>query len=1604
MLNPVAALLFPEALKYKGLRAELGKTHGLNDKDFDWLAHVTLVTQALRSQQSPPMLAQSVQIKAGTLPALTLAGVFILSATPDDCGAILYTPFGGIKKYDSLPALQTALRNHLESTDEDDDMFAFLALAQRRQVTAHSRLTLSYETIEGDIFAHQGAAIQAAQQLNAEAMLDELKQLPSLASLLEKILDGRLSPHFPNIEQTLSRVSFYSVVQADGSAPETGKHWHDSMSLSEAVLRLYHRGWPVNRLHEFSNPGHDPASGDQATWEAALKEVAGKLVMWLFREMERYWDGPSADGSPRRVFFAKALTEQARADLMIKRESEILTASQFATLHQMISPASLPGGRPILENVRLWEYEPNYVELAGSLMISHANAFLYTPSMGLQVLQDYNDLKDTVHSKFLAPGHEDELFGLLSLEERKRFIGFGNPHVSGESLAGETFAVLFEAIITKQRKNIEFALQVFSLSDGTVDIHALFDKALDIRSMIHERLLELNTGERWSTRPALPGVQQASEVLAEKTRERVRTLANREALLAGAFRVQPSAVVTEQRRYLENLQPLLAAGWVEGITGEAQLRVLSGSLRADIKAIVDTVFTTEHANRDNRGSLNGFRPDAWSLTLDSASGQTQLPLAHCVMLTERGGLDAAHSGHVVLWTPATGLEVFTDIVDARRVLNQRLKDSVGRLALVENLAPKDRQFHQDYTLGALQLIKGDVPRHSMQSAIEYFLARCDQARQRLHGDSRLASVLTTLKKTVIDTNLLRTLQLGKAIDQQQSLPAWLGMASPQDQQRHLELLEQWRHSVTDHKDYLSDLPDLANYVDRRLKTLLDQRFPGNRLEPKQIRITPNLALAGPPRPLSEFALNHINVAQGTGFKVASTTTQALPQGFDQNAVRRLLLSLDISTTYGQQVAKALAPGSDNAEVRQQRFLRQLPWQLLQHAHGLKLQQRLSAKAFDYLCQVFDMPDGVARATVEGAHALVAPLSLAKTAGVTAVEVPGLYVIGPGNGDQGPLVLYSLYADEVFHEFEEPQGLIAALNKPGALQDLLLRRLPTEQQAVFQRLLQSSVGETSEMVHVGIPVQGNLLARLFTDNLALLQRFLGCQSLPAAQDDWEAAKNLFSKGIHLLSRLLPGKLSYVTFLWQAYKDFKDSAEALQDHHWKQALQAFIGGAVQMLSLSRESLLDAEDVPARVEAPAVEDATSPSAAQAPTWHHMRTTSPLRTELQSFETHAVALADLKHNRRTGVYEDSISGHSYATVGGKVYGVEQPGAVWQLVKGATPGPSLRMHGTHLVIAADRHTAHFGKVVSRLYEPYRLERERRAVLNIEAVGMKDIQAQHPRKAQAIQQAVDLARFYAFNSLHNLALLKNNAPSLRLEAFFRDFFGVQQVDTRLLKKIHNAIVPICNALVDPDDDLMNTDRFVVGSNTTYSSIIAFVLNNDQRKRVHFTEHFFNPALDRYNAVMTQPFDVDAHAQAATLIHELAHQFCKAEDIASLESRRPFADLISTVTLLGLSMRHDLQSFQRRALSLATPRDELFSHWSRTRNTYVNLDQVPGGKDLSKIILDLTSSPTLDEARTAFLDQGSSDIRIDVILRNADSIAHLICEMGRQLDPPPAITP
>lgn len=1591
-------LLLPQALKSSGDWTELGKTYGLTRKDFEWFSHLKLASHALRNKQNPPMHAEKILVTAGKL-SLPLAGCFVLSATPDDKGEILYTPYAGIKKFDSRASLKEHVTNQLENIKEDDDLLLLMSLSARKTLAAAADIEVTFKTIDGDVFEDQRTVIETNQHTNAQAMLDELKKLPTLTALLDSVLEELLKEHFPGLDQRQTQVNLYAETAsgADNSNSSTPRRWINSMSLSQAVLWYYrHQRWPTGQSPEFSHPKRVAQTNDQQHWETAFKTAADDLISQLSQQLQNYWNEASTDGATRRAFFSRAIREKARAELLLKREAEIITPEQSRALHPLVDSASGTTSTLTLETVRLWEYQANYVELAGSLMINQdsSNAFLYTPAKGLLVLKDYQELKDTLEHKSTVADHDDELYDLLSLEERTRFIGFHKPQVSGAVVSGSVFETLFEAIIGKQLQNLEYAFQVFRYSDGSVDIQAFFDKALDIRAMIGGHLLTLEVQGRWSTRPALPA-KQSSMVLADTAAGFVKTFRDVESPIRTDFAAQPITTPALQQVYLENMKTRLAHAFSVGVRGEATLRELGGTLRNADWLIVDTVFNPDRADRKSRHAVRGFRADAFSLVLACSGQQDVLPLANCILLTERGGLDAQHSGRAILWTPAVGLEVFTSVASARSHLNQRLLDPRKRLELLENLTPAQRLFHRRYSLDRLQLIEGNVLQHFAQSAIDHFLGRCAYVRTLKLSDTQQNKALKQLTQTVIDCNLHRASSIASAITQQQSLPAWLGIAPVEEQQLHIELLEQYRNNVIDDKDYLHGMQTLEEYGRQTLKTLLTARFPGKSLDPDMIEITPNLALAGPAQTLTEFALNHINIAQGTGFRVASKTLQAVPENLNQAAVKQLLLSMDIRQGFGKVLTDALS-GSD-AGTRKQRFVQQLPWQLLQHAHALKLQKGLSASAFDLINQVLDMPDAVARAAVAGAHAIARPLELIKTVGATAVKALGLYLIGPGAGKTGPHILYSPYhTGSVFTEFANETAVVAAINTPGALQDLILRRLPDSERASFKQLLKSSVGELSEITLGSSAIGGNLLGQLFSDNTQLLSQMLGSQSESTRQPDWEAVKQLFSSGIKLISGLLPGKLAYAQFLWQAYADFKESAEDLQDHHWKRALQAFIAGGAQMVTLGKlsleESTVAAQAVSdkAPVETPVVD----------PQWSQVRPTGVERTALQPFEATTVAMKDLKKDPAEGTYLDSGSKKRYAPIAGKVYQVESPGVVWQVRNDKESGPSLLKTSTsQRVIDPDLHTVHYGKALSTLHNRYATNNSARQVLNIEAQGMEAIRTHFPEKARMIVQAIDISRFYAFNSLHNLAQLRKLLPGTRLDTFLKRFFDVDSVDAALLDKIKQAIVPICNALVDPAENLMNTDRFVVGSNRyDASKTIAFVVEKDAEKKVHFTEHFFDQELDWYKSCLSEPFNVDGHGQAASLIHEFAHLYSEAMDIAYVEARRPFSDLVSPITAFGAAMKQSQIDFQRMALSLESPREELFAHWNSTLRSWISLDSIEGLDHVGKEILKLTKARTMNDARNAFLSRVDSTSRVDVILRNADSIALLICEMGRQLDP------
>ncbi|NGH42958.1 hypothetical protein G5632_35340, partial [Escherichia coli] len=138
---------------------------------------------------------------------------------------------------------------------------------------------------------------------------------------------------------------------------------------------------------------------------------------------------------------------------------------------------------------------------------------------------------------------------------------------------------------------------------------------------------------------------------------------------------------------------------------------------------------------------------------------------------------------------------------------------------------------------------------------------------------------------------------------------------------------------------------------------------------------------------------------------------------------------------------------------------------------------------------------------------------------------------------------------------------------------------------------------------------------------------------------------------------------------------------------------------------------------------------------------------------------------------------------------------------------------------------------------------------------------------------------------------------------------------------------------------------------------AFVIAKDQSKQVFFTERFFDQQLHQYTHLLTEPFDIDGHARAATLIHEFAHLYTHAHDISTAESRRPFSDLIEILTVTGRLARDSLQQIQREALSLATPRHQLFSRWNDFSGMWESFDSTDSDDPIFKAVQKSTGSTT-----------------------------------------------
>ncbi|MBC2383209.1 hypothetical protein HF257_26650 [Pseudomonas sp. WS 5106] len=1699
---------------------------GLTLKDVNWLGTVYIANHSGRQDRDEPMTVERLIVERPGMPSIALAGAFMMSPTPDEKKAVLYTPYGGIEVFEQRDECLSELTQRLKNPTLYIDLIRFLPIGQRNAFTPTSTFTLTTATVEHWVFQDQQKTIMANQAHDLQRMHEALRTLPTLPEWIDAVLEsiGTGTLYFQGLPLNDTRVN--SFMASTDDYPNDLPRWVGSATLAETLLQYYAKSaWPEDRTRTFVNPKHDTRSftpaqrkQDVERWESLVQHGAAVLTKILSFLLEAWWHSPitqdeSHPEQSRMEFFAQVMSDKFRVDLLFKRQSEsnILSSEEARGLLAVFIPdrtARRAWNTTLhIEKVNIYAPYQHYVELAATLLMSDEHAYLYTQSRGLQVLKDVDDLNDTLLSMLKAAGHQDELLNFLSLEERSVYLAMRGVQVSGQPVEGSVFGEMVRGIYDKHISNLEHALTLFRRSEGTVNLTALLDCSLDIRHMLDSRLLELDTQGRWSLHPVNSGNGRPSTVSAERAKLHLQALTvdedsllklrakhptlrslatkalneemkkryleldasnvyintypseaqDREERLpqssvnmvehfiqylanaagdvgstprigfyaardAGAAlswnginsrvfnavikQVAASFVERDVRmlpkRFLKNHDDVMVKAFMHGLRSEAELRQLNHTLSPDHYAILDTVLRPDSMTRDKRHGLKGFLPDAFELTVTLNEGKKLHPLANCFVLTERGGLDPHLSGKVVLWTPQYGYEPFTSLITLRQTLEQRLKHSSQRTALLMNLPISLRPPHQQYLLGPLQRIDEHFLHNRQQSQLAHHLDTLDYWLAMSLGPKQLQDRLDDEMGRMAPSNIGRAKAIATAMVQQQGLPAWLGMASVADQLLHAELLEQYRLSAPDNLDYLHSLPTLHEHVAERLGALLQARFPDDALAPENILIPARVLLNGHTQSLVDFAQRHLPDLQPDNLTPKARGTAPLPTSLDGHSIVQLVRQLDIGKTYRDLLTTHLTADTEDARQRRDLFCQQLPWQVLRHAHEEYLEERLSPSSWGFIQQIFDMPDAVARDAVIGATAMIRPMELIATPGAVPAKVQGVYVIGPKANATGPLVLYAPYAPfSVLKEYGTEEELLDDINAAGPLQEWILRQLGDPDQATFRnRFKQPTRPEEKKPEPVNLasnPIIGNILRQLFHDNAEQLLDMLSCQFKEGGRHPWDGMTSLLRKGIPMALQFIGGKLKFPLVVWRSFKLFEASAEDLQEQRFSAGLRKFIQGVATMASLRKEldALLPSDTGPV----PPGESAAPPGPLPATTVDTLDITNPVRTRMRRFEDMTVALTDLKLDPRSHVYTQPVNNRTYVPVAGRVYPVTRSGDGWRISLARELGPFVeRTAQGQWVLDLSEREPRFGPTLSRYRGLAVTRRTERDSINIEAEGMPAIRGLSRDMGLAIDRALTTALYYTNTCQRNLTLFaQQRDPNSTVGRFLGEMFGVVTLSPDQAARIQNRVAQIMAVLTEEDLLALNSDRFVYGrARWPEDDAYAFVIPEDATRRIYLLDPFFETGMEIYQGLLQDnAFDVHDHARAATLIHEISHLAYMTEDFAYLDTVRPFVDLIRVSDAQGLRLHTALSNLRSTAFSVLTPATMLFKTWDNLQQQWHDIGHTGSTKVRDKI-LHLTGARTLDDARHIFMS--NIDRRIDIILGNADSVTFLITHLGRQLEP------
>lgn len=1017
-----------------------------------------------------------------------------------------------------------------------------------------------------------------------------------------------------------------------------------------------------------------------------------------------------------------------------------------------------------------------------------------------------------------------------------------------------------------------------------------------------------------------------------------------------------------------------------------------------------------------------FRIFALSLKMPGKPGI--LPMTSAFVLQRA----APESGTVLLWSP---LEPLTQFIDRQSLLDQMngAFEEEAKLAQWMDLIHAEDliKWHTPSVLPGVTVpelvltsVGTDLLTHMAKTASSY------RAYTRTH-------CLSYAIRNTLDASLFQRFidleaaaqpihkpikRLHDTLENQyfdSLLPTWLKGATSY-QLRTYSMVVQYAASVSNSKfNYLFDIPRLDDFAHQQLSMQLAKDYPTLVADPSLItvtysHVTPNPVLIGEiPSPLSgdvvttsksltEFALTHSGIIDtATDFKVSFIGPNQAPLALDARKMRDMVDTLDVGRAFRTLLADKLSASSPDYVKRRERYKHAATAYLMEEGYQHLLEKKISATSMYYLSHILAKPDGLARDEALGRKIVIAHLQLRAAAGFAPDTVSGMYIIGPEDVKQGPVLLYCTYRPGVrLMEFDNLEALRAALLLDTAMQQDILTRVPANVRSRYDRkgflhphlfwdpsdafAFDTTPGPVQLVRRV---IEGNAIHALYDENVLFLQEIAKARTVTTAEAYWQVFRYVLGLAIEQGSMFLPGKLAGLISSLQSAQWLKGSADAAIKHNWGESLAEFItalsslaGSRMPHQALSKKAV---QLIPSQ-ESVAID---LDPAWTTQSWHPRRLES-----LDNLRCDDVQLKDLSNNAALGLYVDTAANRYFAAVGGNVYEVAKPGASWKIIKGEKSGPDLKRVDGHWQLDL-REGLLGGGVMPSCFDTAAADAEIAERYTTLASGMKDISTLHTLKYAMLVRAYDRARHYLETTLENL-----QAPSPQVALSPRTLKVLTRVfghtpTPQTVERLKDYTKRILTELLSDSMKPASSKRIVVGvSMPDHNDTVAFVYDSDPAKRIFLTERFFALPWEVSVHALAPQADLLTHQQGISLIHELSHQVLRTVDIAYVEASSPFGDQLSRATSGGRNVRAEILAFQRNGLSVNTSPNVLF----KLRDNMVWRDIEPNDGRAFNAILKLTKTDNLASARAAFYTL--PQVRTDVILANADSLSLVIAKLGR----------